>query len=320
MLRFHEDRTTDDIAGTLGCRPGTARVADQPGPGGPPGGDRAVTADIEDLLRTALARRADSTPARAPGWAGSPRAVRPRLRPHPDDGSWYAQARGRHGVRVTGSFPLSVDVTTDGRVATFARPTPRGEPAELRLAGGDGGQETVALPVGFAPRALAAGPDRWVALVGDLAECCPSADHPALVLVPPRGEPRVVDVSEALPGGIPTAPGRPMITWGATGQVAVSTDTLPPAGGAASPPAVRTVVLDPTRGRLVAEIDGFRGVHPLLVGGRPAPGQPSRPSRRARSLASRRSGSMRSRTCRHSSSRGYMAGSSSGRMRLSLAR
>jgi DNA-directed RNA polymerase specialized sigma24 family protein len=25
VLRFHEDRTTDDIAGALGCRPGTAR-------------------------------------------------------------------------------------------------------------------------------------------------------------------------------------------------------------------------------------------------------------------------------------------------------
>ena len=48
--------------------------------------------------------------------------------------------------------------------------------------------------------------------------------------------------------------------------------------------------------------------------------QPSRSRRRARSLTMRRSGSMRSRTSRHSSSRGYIAGTRSGRRRLSLAR
>ena len=48
--------------------------------------------------------------------------------------------------------------------------------------------------------------------------------------------------------------------------------------------------------------------------------QPRRSRRRARSLDRRRSGSIRSRTARHSSRRGYMAGSISGCMRLSLAR
>jgi hypothetical protein len=107
--------------------------------------------------------------------------------------------------------------------------------------------------------ALAVGPDGQLAVLADVRECC--LNRPVLVVLDRDGNERQrIRLGNLLPEQRSLMPGRPGLSWGRSGLIAISGTSPEPlsAGGGAHPG--WTTVLDPTSGRQVAQLDGWQGL------------------------------------------------------------
>jgi hypothetical protein len=192
-----------------------------------------------------------------------------RLGPRND--GWYAydpyDPETGDGVKVTDRVPGAVDVLTDGRVAAYETAGDFGSPARLVVVDATGEQTTVDLPEGFLVDGLTAGPDGWLAVAGGEECCATSRTRPDrdLVLVGPDGTTTVVDLDEVLADmPLAAARGNLMPAWGPRGLIALTNGMAappaPPFGHEETAVESWTVVLDPTTGERVADIDGWHAL------------------------------------------------------------
>jgi hypothetical protein len=186
-----------------------------------------------------------------------------RMGPRTD--GWFAyDPETGEGVKVTEWAPSAVDVLTDGRIAAYETAGDFGSPARLVVVDADGDSTTVDLPEGFFADGLTAGPDGWLAVVGGEACCDTVRTRPDrdLVLVGPDGTATVVDLDEVLADmPLPAARGTLQPAWSTRGLMAISNEMVaPPFGHEGTPVEPWTVVLDPTTGERVADIDGWHAL------------------------------------------------------------
>ncbi len=137
----------------------------------------------------------------------------------------------------------------DGRVA-IVHGSATG-PDRLDIVGEDGVESSIALPSDLNTAALAAGPEGWLAVLGDGdRECC--LNRAELVLVAPGGALHRVGIRDAVADRDPTMTGLVM-SWGSRGLIALSGTRLAPPGSDRF--FDWTVVVDPTTGERVAALD-----------------------------------------------------------------
>jgi hypothetical protein len=177
-------------------------------------------------------------------------------------GSSVVDPQTGHRISLGPRHPLSLDVQPDGRIVTYgaaADEDGEGRPAELQIVGA-GGTTVRRLPDGFVPSAVTAGPEGWVAVVGDDRECC--LNEAELVLVAPGGGTHRVDIDEALDDVAPPMTSEVSMSWSSRGLVVISPAALEFAGD--RPPDMPrnwAVVVDPATGEEVARLpDWWQGL------------------------------------------------------------
>ena len=299
VLRFYEDRTTEEIAATLGCRPATARsllhrgtaalvaavvvlvVAVRIIDGGTgPAPPLPVVEPLPDrppvVEGTVLGQMSAMCPTGStdPDCSDGPAELDLR---HPTEPHLVTRSTGvdipvlSDGRLVRSEGALSVvDPTSgatvpvearrgapvaalpDGRLAVIDRRSHTGNPAQVRIIDADGTTATIRLPSDLDAHAVAAGPEGWIAVLGDGdRQCC--LNRAQLVLVAPDGSMRRVDVRDAVADRDPTMTGL-ALSWSSRGLLAISGTRLAPPGSDRL--FDWTVVVDPTTAERVAVLDG----------------------------------------------------------------